>query len=156
MEPSAGWPHGEIEGEVVARLKSLVRSRAVGRVFGSSQGFELPSGDTVEPDVSFVSAGRWRALRRPVEGFPGVVPDLVVEILSPSTKRIDQEQKKSIYERNGVREYWLIDPASASVRLFSLAGGTFDEEPPVSGEGVLVSRVLPELRIPVAELFPEA
>lgn len=155
MEPPAGWPHGEIETEVVARLKSFLRSRAVGRVFGSSQGFELPCGDTVEPDVSFVSTERWSTLQRPVEGFPRVVPDLVVEILSPSTKRIDREQKRRIYEQNGVREYWLIDPASRTVRVLSMRRGTFDEGRPLSGGDVLASRVLAGLRIAVAELFPE-
>lgn len=154
-EPPAGWPHGEIEGEVVARLKSFPEARRLGRVFASSQGFELPTGDTVEPDASFVSAERWRALAHPVQGFPPVVPDLVVEILSPSTRRIDQEQKKRIYERNGVREYWLIDPRLEGVRFLVLKGRKFDEDRLLSGGDILRSHVLPGLEIPVAELFPE-
>ena len=85
-----------------------------------------------------------------------MVPDLVVEILSPSTKRIDQKQKKRIYERNGVREYWLIDPASQSVRCLVLTAHGFDEGRVFSVDQTLASHVLPGLRIPVAELFPEA
>jgi len=156
MEPLAAWPHGEIEGEVVSRLKSFLMSKpkALGRVFGSSQGFDLPTGDTVEPDVSFVSAERWQALMRPVRGFPAVVPDLVVEILSPSTKKIDQEQKKRIYERNGVREYWLIDPASHSVQLLVATGSMFDAGRLLSADDVLASQVLPGLEVRVADLFP--
>ncbi len=156
MEPPAGWPHGQIEARVVARLDAFLGSKPRGRLFGSSQGFNLPSGDTVEPDIAFVSNERWQELERPVRGFPAVVPDLVVEILSPSTKRIDQKQKKRIYERNGVREYWLIDPASQSVRCLVLTAHGFDEGRVFSVDQTLASHVLPGPRIPVAELFPEA
>jgi Uma2 family endonuclease len=158
MEPPAGWPHGEIEAQVVGHLQVFLRAQRPrpGRVFGSSQGFDLPTGDTVEPDVSFVSAERWRALSRPVQGFPAVVPDLVVEILSPSTKRIDQEQKKRIYERNGVREYWLVDPVSRTVLLLGSTGGKFDQGHLLKDGDVLTSEVLVGLRIPVGEFFPSA
>ena len=119
-------------------------------------GIVLPTGDTVEPDASFVSTERWRALARPVRGFPAVVPELVVEILSPGTKSIDQGQKRRIYERNGVLEYWLIDPASQNVRQLVSSGSRFDEERVLWADDVLASKVLPGLRIRVAELFPEA
>lgn len=157
MEPPAHWPHGEVGAEALHRIKSYLRRRPLGRVFDSSQGFDLPTGDTVEPDVAFVSVARWNAQARPVHGFPAVVPDLVVEVLSPSTKGIDQEQKKRIYERNGVLEYWLINPAAKNVRLLYLTGKGYQEGRCLEAgdKDTLCSRVLPGLRIPVAELFPE-
>ncbi|MHC4896168.1 MAG: Uma2 family endonuclease [Planctomycetota bacterium] len=155
MEPPAGWPHGEVGGEVFYRIKSYLRRRPLGRAFDSSQGFNLPTGDTVEPDVAFVSVERWSRLARPVRGFPAVVPDLAVEVLSPSTKRIDQEQKKRVYERNGVREYWLVDPVSRSVSVLFLTANGYEEGPSLASGDTLTSRVLPGLRIPVTELFPE-
>ena len=156
MEPPASWPHGEIGGEVSYRIKSYLRRRPLGRVFDSSQGFSLPTGDTVEPDVSFVSDERWNRLARPVRGFPAVVPDLIVEVLSPSTKRIDQEQKKRVYQRNGVREYWLVDPVSQSIRVLCWTADGYDEGRSFATVDTLTSQVLPGLQIPVAELFPEA
>jgi Uma2 family endonuclease len=84
-----------------------------------------------------------------------VVPDLVVEVLSPSTKRIDQEQKKRVYERNGVREYWLVDPVSQSVHVLSLTAAGYDEGRSLAAGETLTSQVLSGLQIPVAELFPE-
>ncbi len=155
MEPPVGWPHGEIELEIGSRLKSFLRSNALGRVFGSSQGFDLPTGDTVEPDVAFVSAERWREIPRPVRGFLKVVPDLIVEILSPSTERIDHGRKKRIYRRNGVREYWLVDPRSATVQRLCWTAGGDEEDRLLSVGDILISRVLPGLQIPVAELFPD-
>ena len=156
MEPPAGWPHGRVEVLVVSRLERFLGKKPRGLVFGSSQGFNLPTGDTVEPDIAFVSNERWAAIPRPLRGFLPVVPDLVVEILSPSTKRIDQEQKKRIYERNGVREYWLIDPRSKSVRQLLLTEDVFDQGRVISDKNILASEVLSGLRIPVAGLFPGA
>ena len=87
------------------------------------QGFDLPSGDTVAPDVSFTSKARWDAAPPPRPGkYLQVVPDLVVEVLSRSTKTRDRGEKKAIYEANGVAEYWLVNsqatnPAGVRLRL---------------------------------------
>jgi Uma2 family endonuclease len=82
MNPPAGWPHGEIETELGAAWLTFARRNELGRVFGSSQGFELPSGDTLAPDVSFVSSDRWRRSAPTPGTFLHVVPDLVAEIFT--------------------------------------------------------------------------
>jgi len=155
-EPPAGWPHGELEIEIGRRLATFVKSRRLGRTFGSSQGFSLPSGDVVEPDVSFVCAERWRAAQ-PLGGFLTVVPDLVFEILSPSTESIDRGQKKRIYERNGVREYVLLDAEARTLEQFGLVeeGARFDGGRVLGAGETFASRVLPGLVIPVGELFAD-
>ncbi|MFQ5505418.1 MAG: Uma2 family endonuclease [Planctomycetota bacterium] len=155
MEPPAAWRHGETEAIVVCMLRSFVSERRLGRVFGSSPGFELPTGDTVEPDASFVSRERWEAQDRVPRGFARVVPDLVVEILSPTTRKKDHGQKKRIYERSGVREYWLVDPQSQHVTRFVAAKRGFDRGTVFESGATLGSVVLEGLRIAVAELFPE-
>jgi Uma2 family endonuclease len=128
MTPPAGYPHGEIGSALQFLLVAFVRARKVGRVFDSSQGFRLPTGDTVEPDHSFVSNERWTAMGAPVHGeFLRVVPDLVVEVLSRSTRARDRRQKKKIYERNGVREYWLVDAAARSITVFVLRDGRYEK-----------------------------
>src|SRR4051812_42518192 len=84
MNPPSGWPEGEGEGDVLVAIKRLVRQSGLGRVFGPSQGFELPTGDTVAPDASFVSRERWEAGPRPEPGrFLRIVPDLAVEVVTP-------------------------------------------------------------------------
>jgi Uma2 family endonuclease len=122
MNPPAGYPHGRIEGRAVFLLSSHVDANALGVVFGSSQGFELPTGDTVEPDASFVTTARWDAAPPPEHGaFLRIVPDLVVEILSPGpTAARDRGEKKAIYERAGVREYWIVDPLARTATIFTL------------------------------------
>lgn len=126
MTPPAGWGHGEIEVRVGRILLDFVEKNNLGKVFGSSTGYDLPSGDTLEPDGSFVSRERWTKgphVRR--AQFLKIVPTLVVEILSPATTRRDRIEKKKIYEINGVEEYWVVDPDRRDVTVFHLVGGQY-------------------------------
>jgi Uma2 family endonuclease len=127
MTPPAGWPHGSVEGRIVTRMTMASDTARFGLVFGSSQGFELPTGDTVEPDASFVSMTRWRAAPPAELGkFLRIVPDLLVEILSPSTGSRDRGEKKAIYALAGVREYLLVDARARTLTVFLADGARFD------------------------------
>jgi Uma2 family endonuclease len=155
VTPPAGYPHGEITANVVGILHAFVRPRKLGKVFDSSQGFELPSGDTVEPDTSFLSRERWTAAPAPVEGkFLRVVPDLVVEILSTSTASRDRGEKKGIYERNGVREYWLVDARAREVVVFLLDAGRYGRETVYAETDRLGSGALAGLELAVSDILP--
>lgn len=154
MNPPAGWPYGEAEADALGPIQQFVRGRDIGRVFGPSQGFELPSGDTVAPDLAFVSAEKWRATEREVGRFLRVVPDLVVEVMSPSTASRDRGEKKAIYERNGVREYWLVDARARQLVQYGLRGERYDAGRVLDADAILMSEVLLDLRLPVADLLP--
>lgn len=154
MNPPAAWPHGEVESRLLRRLGNVVEPGRLGRLLGSSQGYELPSGDTVEPDASFVSNARWAATP-PVAGkFLQVVPDLVVEILSPSTTTRDRGEKKAIYAGAGVREYWIVDPRGRTVTIFvGEASDRFSAGLVLGEDDTIESDVLPGLGFVVRELF---
>ncbi|MBR3569459.1 MAG: Uma2 family endonuclease [Oscillibacter sp.] len=81
----------------------------------------LEDGEEYKPDMMVVCD--------PEKIYPdgGVrgAPDLVVEVLSPSTGRNDRGRKKDAYERNGVREYWIVSPAEQSVEQYVLENGRF-------------------------------
>src|SRR2546425_3881999 len=150
MTPPAGYPHGAIEA-ALGGIEPFVRARNLGKRFGSSPGFALPSGDTVEPDYSFVSTERWRAMPPPEEGrFLRVVPDLVVEILSPSTAALDRGEKKDVYERSGVREYWLIEPRARTPLVYTRQGDRFDTGRTFAEGRTFSSAVFPGLAFDVA------
>ena len=124
------------------------------KVFGSSTGYDLPSGDTLEPDASFVSNERWS--KGPQVGrrqFLKIVPNLVVEILSPATAQRDRVEKKRIYEVNGVDEYWLIDPVRREVTVFQLIDGRYSPGKRSRASQNLRSRLLPGFKLPVESLF---
>jgi len=128
----------------------------VGRVCGSSHGFELPTGDTVEPDASFVSLARWRAASPPILGkVLQVVPDLIVEILSRSTATRDRGEKKAIYAAAGVREYVLVDPRAQTLTVFTLDGLRFDVGRSHAQDEPWESVALPGLALRFADLLDE-
>jgi Uma2 family endonuclease len=155
MTPSAGYPHGEIESNLQVIVAEAVRSRGWGRVLGSSQGYELPSGDTVEPDTSVVSNERWVAGSPPVEGrFLRVVPDMAFEILSGATASRDRGEKKGISETNGVREYWLIDARAREVIVFTLEAGRYGQERVFGERERATAHVLTGLEIAVLDVMP--
>jgi Uma2 family endonuclease len=153
MTPPAGWPHGCIDAALGQLLREHVQRHRLGIVQGSSAGYNLPSGDTVEPDVSFISAARFAAGPRPEPGqFLAIVPTLVVEILSAATARRDRTEKKAVYERNGVAEYWLLDPAKRTVTVFCLRRRRYGSGR-VYASGPIRSRALPRLRATVEQVF---
>ena len=76
------------------------------------------------------------------------MPDLVVEVLSPSTRANDLGPKRRAYLEGGVREVWLVDPAERTVTMI-----TATEERRLGAEGQLASPLLPGLAIVVSDLF---
>jgi Uma2 family endonuclease len=154
MSPPATWPHGNTEIRIAAALFNCASPYQLGEVFGSSTGYRLPSGDTLEPDVSFISTARLQAGPAPQRGqFLAIVPDLVVEILSTTTAKRDRTEKKDIYERNGVDEYWLVDTDRREVTMFRLEHGRYGAPLLFRTDDVLTSVVLPQLQLPVRNLF---
>jgi Uma2 family endonuclease len=157
MSPPADFRHGLVESRLQRLIAPHVHQRALGLTLGSTTAYDLPTGDTLQPDFSFVSRERWDAGPRPAdddEGFARIVPDLVAEIVAPSSVRRDRIEKRLIYARAGVREYWLVDPAEGEVQVFSNLGDRFDE-PRVVTTGAIASRVLPGVPVTVEELLAE-
>lgn len=108
----------------------------------------LPNGSRVGPDIAW-----WSAARRPPLGRGAVhaVPDLVVEVLSPSTRANDLGVKRQLYMRSGVRELWLVDPEARTVTQV-LSDATPDK---MLGEGeALRSELLEGFAMDVASIFP--
>ena len=154
MNPPAGWPHGSIENNIAFALTGFVRSKGLGRVFGSSQGYRLPSADVLEPDVGFVFTARLEAMPKPVHGeFLRVVPDFVVEILSDKTRSRDLDQKRHIYAKNGVREYWIVDSRNRRVTILVAEDGSYREDAIVEAGGTAVSKALAGFEMAFADVF---
>ena len=154
MSPPAGWPHGNIEAKIVYAFVHCATRHQSGEVFGSSTGYRLPSGDTLEPDVSFISSARLQAGPPPQRGkFLEVVPNLVVEILSNPTAARDRGVKKDSYERSGVEEYWLVDSDRQVITVFRLSAGRYGAPLLFGPADTLTSMVLPQLRLPVSEVL---
>lgn len=81
-------------------------------------------------------------------------PDLIVEIISPSSVQRDRYQKKELYERFAVREFWLVDPQNRSIEIFTLAQNQYQLHAFADETGAsIASTVLPGLEISVPKLM---
>ena len=83
------------------------------------------------------------------------VPELVVEIGSPSTRKRDETIKRRLYERSGVSEYWVVDPELDVVRVYRAGAEGFDKPVELSLEAgdVLTTSLLPGLDLPLRKIF---
>ena len=109
--------------------------------------------DIVEPDLLLIAGDQLDILNdKNVRGAPA----LVVEILSPGTRKRDRDLKRLLYERSGVREYWLVDPDRKVVRVFrreaSDAFGTASDYG-ASERSILITAILPGWSLPMEALF---
>ena len=123
MAPSASAYHSNSINELAATITIYVRQHKCGKVFTDSLDLHLPDGNIFRPDLIVITkenAGlvNWN------RGIYGV-PDMVVEILSRSTRKIDLTVKKDSYEKNGVKEYWIVDPLMKAVDVYLLRDGKY-------------------------------
>jgi Uma2 family endonuclease len=139
-------------GEIFAALRAYVRERQLGVVLVAPFEIHLPDiARPVQPDVLFIAAER--APRPGAADFTGA-PDLIVEVLSQSTARTDRLVKFGAYERAGVREYWLVDPRTHSVEVYSLSEeSTYEMAGQYTANETVASTVLSDLALPVDDLF---
>lgn len=103
----------------------------------------------VEPDISVVCDHD----KLDKHGCKGA-PDLVVEVLSPSTQRHDRLVKLDLYQRAGVREYWIVDPDSSTVQVFMLKAGYLHPHEVYSEKDIAKVNVLDGCFIELAKVFP--
>ena len=150
MAPAPSWEHQESSGNLYSILRTFVIAGRLGRVVYSPIDVFLSGEDVFQPDIIFVSTERLDIIHR--DGVHGA-PDLVVEILSPGTERIDRTVKSERYARFDVKEYWQADPVAKTIAVLRARGGVF-ERIGVFAEGTAVeSPLLPGLRVDVSEVF---
>jgi Uma2 family endonuclease len=152
VTPSPIPPHQASSGGLFFELESFVRPRRLGRVLYAPVDVKPAEDEPILiPDLVFVARERLGIIGpKAIEG----APDLVVEILSPSTRERDLGVKRAIYARYGVREYWLVDLDARRVTGLVLRGGRYEPRPQEGG--IARSEVLPGLAIDVVALFAAA
>ncbi|MBQ9487036.1 MAG: Uma2 family endonuclease [Selenomonadaceae bacterium] len=123
MAPSAGAYHNNVMGGLYASIRFYLRQHKNGNVFTDSIDVHLPDGNLFRPDLTVVTKENANIINWKKAIFG--VPDMVVEVLSKSTRNNDLTIKKDIYESNGVKEYWIIDPWAKIVTVYHLRDGKF-------------------------------
>ncbi len=123
MSPSPFWNHQELVLVLAVEFKRYADSRG-GRAFVSPMDCRLSDRTVLQPDVGYIVAERAGIIQNHVMG----APDVLVEVLSPGTRRFDRQKKLDAYERNGVREAWLVDPDAETVTVFIGDGSRWTAE----------------------------
>ena len=116
MTPAPSVRHQRVSLRLERALYTILVEPGHGELLHAPVGIEFPAtGEGVQPDILFVSDERRRIV---ADDWLRGAPDLVVEILSPSTSRRDRGIKRQLYERQGVAEYWIVEPDEDAVDVW--------------------------------------
>ena len=148
--PAPNEAHQRTQAELGYHLMAFVKAKSLGRIYYSSTDVVLSDIDVVQPDLLFVSTERTHIITP--DNIHGA-PDLVVEILSPSTAERDRGYKRALYAQHGVKEYWVVG-TDAGVITVLLLGDDGYEVVDTFGEGdTLTSPTLAGFSLKVDEIF---
>ena len=150
------WRHQIIIGDLYFALRGAAQALGSGVVVLSPMDVILSKHDVLQPDILYISRERRHIARDPNDWVRGA-PDLCVEVLSPSSRRIDEVRKRQRYELFGVTELWIADPPVDRVRVYRRepGGEGFARPVELSAEhgDVLTTPLLPAFAMPLTEVF---
>ena len=149
MAPAPDTSHQDWSRELTVLLAAYVKRTKLGKVFAAPVDVVLDAENTVQPDLVFVSSANLGIIQqRAIFG----TPDLLVEIVSPSSMRRDRYDKKELYARFGVKEYWIGDPANVALEILTLKAGQYELHCSAEQKGKLSSLVLKGLDFDLSEI----
>lgn len=147
---SPGLRHQHPLSQILFSLWQPVREQKRGLLLGGC-GVILAPDTIVEPDILFVSRAQRSILGKEYIEGP---PDLIGEVISPSSARIDQILRRDLYARHGVRHYWLIHPAQRWARAYTLgADGTYELVAEAHGDEAFAAPPFTDLPIQLAKVW---
>ncbi len=155
VTPSPNLWHQELSRRLVRLLILYQERHSGGRLFYAPLDCVFTNFDIVEPDVLFVTDDQLHILtEKHIRGAPA----LVVEILSPGTRKVDERTKRNLYDRVGVREYWIVDPRAGVITVYrrtANAGFPVAAHLAASRGDVLTTPLLPGFSLRLPEFFKE-
>jgi len=150
MSPAPIPYHQKILANLEDILRQFVKTNKLGVVFFAPCDVLLSDVDVVQPDIFFISTERMGIIKNKyIEG----APDLVIEITSPYTKKLDKIQKKRLYEIYKVAEYWIVDVDKKTLEVFSLKDNTYKTIAVHKEEDVVASVLMKGLKFNLQEIF---
>jgi Uma2 family endonuclease len=139
---------GDLQSWLQAVLYEFIRIHDLGKLFTSRIAFRLNDANTPEPDIAFVSG---KAVDRIHRGYVEGPPDLAIELVSPDSVTRDYEKKFALYEKAGVKEYWIIDVDEQQATFLIRKGNKFERGNPI--RNIWTSKVLSGLELDVRWLW---
>jgi len=155
VTPSPNLRHQRISGQLHLAIGLYLRAHPIGEVFYAPLDVVVSEFDVVEPDLLYVA--RERAAEVLIPQHVRGVPDLVVEIASKGTRKRDETIKRALYDRSGVREYWVVDPEIDVIRVYRRTGGDFERPLELRRDAgdALTTMLMPGLEIALTDIFSD-
>ena len=149
MAPAPDTWHQDWSRKLFRVVDRFVVKSGLGELFYAPIDIVLDAENTVQPDLVFISSANLGIIQqRAIFG----TPDLLVELVSPSSVRRDRYDKKELYARFGVKEYWIGDPANKTLEVLTLKEGRYELRCSVEEKGKLTSLVLAGLEFDLSEI----
>ncbi|MDP2602327.1 MAG: Uma2 family endonuclease [Deltaproteobacteria bacterium] len=150
VTPAPRTKHQSISSHLHRILANHIVANQLGNIYAAPTDLILAPTTVVQTDLIFIGNDRRGIVtERAIEG----PPTLAIEILSPSTHRIDRETKAQLYAKYAVPHYWLIDPDQQTLETYELAGDRYQLIGKVQNAEVFAPALFPGLSIPVADLW---
>jgi Uma2 family endonuclease len=150
VTPAPATRHQAIVQNFSGNLWPFVIKNHLGEVWTAPLDVRLSGETALQPDLIFVSNARAGIIQ---ENWIAGAPDLVVEVLSPSSAAYDRATKLPIYAEAGVPEFWLIDSQAKTVEVLRLQGKKYLVDATLAGDQVLTSNLFPGWQLPLHDLF---
>ena len=150
LVPSPNRQHQTTTLDLAAEIRQFTRRTGIGRAFIAPFDIVFSNYDVVQPDVIFVSNER-QGIITP-DNIQGA-PDLVIEVLSPSTAHRDRTFKRALYARHGVREFWLVDTDAHTIEVLQLEEEGYRTVATYSAGQTLTSPTLTDFTLDIDDLF---
>jgi Uma2 family endonuclease len=150
--PSPITKHQAISRRLEFALVKYLEQNRIGTVFDAPYDVVLSELDVVQPDILYIANEHSAIItEKNVQG----APDLVIEIISESTRHTDEITKRKLYERSGVSEYWVVDPVVDTVKIYRLIDRGYQRVAEVSNEagGGLETPLLPDFVMDIGAVF---
>ena len=150
VSPAPSEKHQRAVTGLIAQIGPHVLQRKLGRVYVAPLDILLSVGNVVQPDLVYISRERLSVVTAAnVRG----APDLVVEVLSPSTRAFDLREKRDAFARHGVRWYWVVDPIAETIEAYELLGEAYELVQSAAGPATFSAGPFADLAIDLALLW---
>src|SRR5579863_4527081 len=149
VSPTPKLLHQDIVLRLAVAFCRYLEEHPIGRVFASPLDVIFTELDVLEPDLIFVLEEHRHILQDWIRG----TPDLVIEVLSPSSVWRDRGPKLRAYARFGVPEYWIADPDARAIELYRLGKEEYESPRIFLEQETLTSPVIPGFILPVGKVF---
>lgn len=142
--------HQEVLLNLVFAIRNFLTKNKSGKVFVAPLDVYFSETEVYQPDIFVLLNSSFSKLKENmVEG----APDLILEVLSPSTAYYDLKHKKNIYEKSSVKEYWVVDPIAKTLEIFQNRNNKFQLSSELKETGIAKSVLLENLEIDLASVF---